>query len=50
MTIFVNSMSDLFHEDVPADYIQCVFASMTAARSWHQLPSLDQAPGTSRRT
>ena len=26
--IFVNSMSDLFHESVPADYIQQVFAVM----------------------
>ncbi|MGE3182632.1 MAG: DUF5131 family protein [Phycisphaerae bacterium] len=27
-TIFVNSMSDLFHEDVPLDFIQRVFAVM----------------------
>lgn len=27
-TIFVNSMSDLFHEDVPVEYIQRVFAVM----------------------
>ncbi|HEX8342850.1 MAG TPA: phage Gp37/Gp68 family protein [Tepidisphaeraceae bacterium] len=27
-TIFVNSMSDLFHPDVPLDYIQRVFAVM----------------------
>jgi protein gp37 len=27
-TIFVNSMSDLFHEDVPLEYIQKVFAVM----------------------
>lgn len=26
--IFVNSMSDLFHEDIPAEYIQRVFAVM----------------------
>lgn len=32
--IFVNSMSDLFHEDVPAEYIQAVFRTMEAA-SWH---------------
>jgi len=30
--IFVNSMSDLFHEDVPLDFIQKVFAVMTRAR------------------
>lgn len=28
--IFVNSMSDLFHEDVPADFIGRVFATMAA--------------------
>ena len=33
--IFVNSMSDLFHEDVPVDYIQEVFAVMQRA-DWHQ--------------
>lgn len=32
--IFVNSMSDLFHEDVPADYIGAVFQTMEKA-SWH---------------
>ena len=30
--IFVNSMSDLFHEDVPFDFIQKVFAVMVRAR------------------
>lgn len=28
---FVNSMSDLFHKDVPTDFIDSVFASMEAA-------------------
>ncbi len=32
--VFVNSMSDLFHEDVPAAFIQQVFAVMREA-SWH---------------
>lgn len=32
--IFVNSMSDLFHEDVPDEYIRSVFAVMAEAR-WH---------------
>lgn len=32
--IFVNSMSDLFHEDVPFDYILKVFQVMNQA-SWH---------------
>lgn len=33
-TIFVNSMSDLFHEDVPASYIAEVFDVMRGAH-WH---------------
>ncbi|VTS05269.1 DUF5131 family protein [Tuwongella immobilis] len=33
--VFVNSMSDLFHVDVPTDFIQRVFATMVAAK-WHQ--------------
>ena len=32
--IFVNSMSDLFHEDVPLDFIRQIFDVMTRA-SWH---------------
>lgn len=33
-TIFVNSMSDLFHEDVPVRFIQRIFDVMGAAH-WH---------------
>ena len=33
--IFVNSMSDLFHEDVPLSYIKEVFSVMRRAH-WHQ--------------
>lgn len=33
-TIFVNSMSDLFHRDVPDEFIAAVFDTMTKA-SWH---------------
>jgi protein gp37 len=33
--IFVNSMSDLFHKDVPVDYIKKVFEIMGRAH-WHQ--------------
>jgi protein gp37 len=33
--IFVNSMSDLFHDDVPLPYIKRVFAVMNHA-DWHQ--------------
>ena len=32
--IFVNSMSDIFHEAVPLDFIQRIFATMRSA-SWH---------------
>lgn len=33
--IFVNSMSDLFHDNIPLDYIKRVFAVMNQA-GWHQ--------------
>src|SRR6476620_6850340 len=33
-TIFVNSMSDLFHKDVPAEFIRRVFDVMRQA-DWH---------------
>src|SRR5687768_16002345 len=32
--IFVNSMSDLFHKDVPTEFVDRVFDSMEAA-DWH---------------
>ncbi|HXJ21098.1 MAG TPA: phage Gp37/Gp68 family protein [Polyangia bacterium] len=38
-TIFVNSMSDLFHKDVPLDYIQRVFEVMRRAE-WHRFQVL----------
>jgi protein gp37 len=37
--IFVNSMSDLFHEEIPTEYIQRVFATMQEA-SWHSFQVL----------
>jgi protein gp37 len=37
--IFVNSMSDLFHEDVPFDFIRRAFEVMTEAR-WHRFQIL----------
>ncbi len=37
--IFVNSMSDLFHQDVPLEYILRVFDVMRRA-SWHQFQVL----------
>jgi protein gp37 len=38
-TIFVNSMSDLFHQDVPLDYISRVFDVMNRAH-WHRFQVL----------
>lgn len=38
-TIFVNSMSDLFHDDVPLDYIERVFDVMRRAH-WHRFQVL----------
>jgi protein gp37 len=37
--IFVNSMSDLFHKDVPTDYIHRVFEVMAQAH-WHRFQVL----------
>jgi protein gp37 len=37
--IFVNSMSDLFHKEVPVEFIQRVFAVMRQA-SWHRFQIL----------
>jgi len=42
-TIFVNSMSDLFHDDVPLDYIQRVFDVMRRAH-WHRFQLLTKRP------
>jgi protein gp37 len=38
-TIFVNSMSDMFHKEVPLDYIQRVFDVMRRAH-WHRFQVL----------
>ena len=43
-TIFVNSMSDLFHEDVPKEYIGRVFDAM-AAGDHHVYQVLTKRPG-----
>ncbi len=37
--VFVNSMSDLFHEDIPLDFIQKVFKTMADAH-WHKFQVL----------
>jgi protein gp37 len=41
--IFVNSMSDLFHEDVPDDFIEAVGRVMTLA-TWHTYQVLTKRP------
>ena len=33
--VFVNSMSDLFHEDVPDDYIERGRPGHASAPNWH---------------
>jgi protein gp37 len=41
--VFVNSMSDLFHESVPTDYILAVFGVMALA-DWHDYIILTKRP------
>jgi protein gp37 len=43
-TIFVNSMSDLFHKDVPLAYVQQVFDVMRRAH-WHRFQVLTKRAG-----
>lgn len=45
---FVNSMSDLFHSQVPDDYIMQVFETMRRAH-WHTFQILTKRPGRLRR-
>ena len=42
--IFVNSMSDLFHDQVPFEYVQRVFSTMRRAH-WHQFQVLTKRSG-----
>jgi protein gp37 len=46
--IFVNSMSDLFHSQVPEEYIRQIFAIMQRA-SWHTFQILTKRVGRLRR-
>jgi three-Cys-motif partner protein len=46
--IFVNSMSDLFHKNVPADYIERVFETMESA-DWHVYQVLTKRSSLMRR-
>lgn len=43
-TVFVNSMSDLFHEDVPLEYVRRVFDVMKRAH-WHRFQVLTKRAG-----
>jgi protein gp37 len=42
--VFVNSMSDLFHFEVPKDYVHKVFDVMVAAH-WHEFQVLTKRSG-----
>jgi protein gp37 len=42
-TIFVNSMSDLFHKEVPTEFIEKVFSTMRQAY-WHRFQVLTKRP------
>lgn len=42
-TIFVNSMSDLFHQDVPSAFVEKIFAVMNRARR-HTFQALTKRP------
>lgn len=46
--IFVNSMSDLFHSQIPDEFIRRVFAIMHRA-DWHTFQVLTKRPGRLRR-
>lgn len=46
--IFVNSMSDLFHKDIPTDYIERVFDTMERA-DWHIYQVLTKRSSLMRR-
>ena len=47
-TIFVNSMSDLFHEQVPDDYVRAIFEVMHRA-NWHTYQVLTKRSARMRR-
>ncbi len=46
--VFVNSMSDVFHSDIPDDYLRDMFAVMILA-SWHTFQVLTKRPGRAAR-
>ena len=46
--IFVNSMSDLFHKEVPKEFVDDVFATMERAH-WHTFQLLTKRSSSMRR-
>ena len=46
--VFVNSMSDLFHRDVPEAFVRQIFTVMLRA-DWHTYQVLTKRPGRARR-
>jgi protein gp37 len=46
--IFVNSMSDLFHRDIPESFLRAVFQTMLAA-DWHTFQVLTKRPSRALR-
>lgn len=46
--IFVNSMSDLFHADIPAEYVRRIFEAMLEA-DWHVYQVLTKRPARAAR-
>ncbi len=46
--VFVNSMSDLFHKDIPKDFIDQVFTTMERA-DWHQFQLLTKRSSLMRK-
>ena len=46
--VFVNSMSDMFHHDIPQTFIEQVFETMLAA-DWHTYQVLTKRPGRAAR-
>jgi len=43
--VFVPSMSDLFHEDIPTDYVEAVWDTMTRKAPQHTYMVLTKRPG-----
>lgn len=48
LRVFVNSMSDMFHKDVPASFVDQVFDTMEQAH-WHQFQLLTKRSSLMRR-